>query len=126
MNTRHLQKGMSAGQLMLLLAAIGFGATVAVSVVPVYVDNGTVASALQSVQESYSGRDIQEISDIEIRKKLNNYFQVNMVPREIEQSVYIVRDKDEVKLAVDYEIRKHLMGNVDLVMVFENEVILGE
>lgn len=126
MRARYLQRGMGTGQIMLLLAAIGFGATIAVSVIPVYIDNSTVVSALQSVQESYAGGDINEISDADIHRKLSSYFQVNMVSKEIEQSVYVVREKDEVKLVVDYEIRKHLVGNVDLVMVFNNEVVLSE
>lgn len=126
MNTRYLQQGMGMGQIMLLLMVIGFGATVAVNVVPVYIDNNTVASALQSIQEGYAGRDINDISDADIQRKLSSYFQVNMVSKEIEQSTYVAREKDEVKLVADYEIRKHLMGNIDLVMVFENEVILGE
>jgi hypothetical protein len=125
MNTRYFQQGMSAGQIMLLLVAIGFGATIAISVIPVYIDNGTVSSALQSVQEAYEGKDIQDISDREIRGKLGNYFQINMVSREVEEAVRIVREKDTVSLSINYEIRKPLMGNVDIVMSFENQVNLG-
>jgi len=126
MNTRYLQRGMGAGQILLLLAAIGFGSTLVISIVPVYIDNSTVISALQSVQEAYEGKDIGEISDREIRSKLGNYFQINLVSREIEEAISIVREKDDVRLMANYEIRKHFVANVDLVMVFENEVLLGQ
>jgi len=126
MSTRHSQQGMGAGQLLLLLAAIGFGATIAISIIPVYIDNSTVNSALKSVQEAYQGKDIRDISDREIRGKLGNYFQINMVSREVEEAVSIVRERDDVRLIINYEIRKHLIGNVDVVMTFENEALLGQ
>lgn len=125
MNTRYLQRGMGMGQILLLLVLIGFGATVAISVIPVYIDNSTVVSALESVQEAYASKDVQEVTDKEIRGKLGNYFQINMVSRDVEDAVQVVREKDEIWLTINYEIRKHLMGNVDIVMMFENEVMLG-
>lgn len=125
MNTRYLQQGMGMGQIMLLLAAIGFGATLVINTLPVYLDNSTVTSALQSMQETYATKDIQDISDREIRAKLGSYFQINAVSSEIEQAISVVREKNDVRLTVNYEVRKHFAGNVDLVMTFENEVALG-
>lgn len=125
MKTRYFQQGMGMGQIFLLLILIGFGATVAISIIPVYIDNSTVASALESVREAYASKDVQDVQDKEIRSKLGNYFQINMVSRDVEDAVRVVREKDEVRLTINYEIRKHLMGNVDVVMMFENEVVLG-
>jgi len=126
MNTRYLQQGMGMGQIILILVVIGFGATVAVSMIPVYMDNNTAKSTLQSVQEFYAGKDMADVTNNNITSKLNSYFQVNMISNDIKDAIEIVREGDEVWLTINYEVRKPIVGNVDVIMTFENEVVLGE
>lgn len=120
------QKGMGMTEIMVLLVIIGFVATTAVKLGPVYLDNSTVTSAFESIQEDYAGKDIQEISNTDIKRKLGKYFQVNMVSSEIEKSIEVVRKGRSVIVKSDYEIRQPFMGNVEIVVVFQNEVDLSK
>ena len=119
------QQGMSFYGVLFVLIVIGFCATVAVKIGPVYMDNKVVVRALEDIKNTYAGADVQELTDTAIKGKVSNYFQVNMVDPEIEKNVKVTRVKDKVILSIDYEIRKNFMGNLDVVIVFNNEVELG-
>jgi len=124
--TGFFQRGMSINEMMLLLVLIGFFATAAIKLVPVYLENRTVQSALESVKEDYYGKDIQEISNSSIQAKLGKYFQVNMTGVEAMQSITIDRKGRSIYVRSDYEVRKPFMGNIDLVLRFQNEVDLAD
>jgi len=119
------QGGMTPTSILFVLLAIGFTATAAVKLGPAYADNHVVQSALQDVQKQFAGADMQEVSDTEIKGKLSKYFQVNMVSDEVEKNVKVTRVKEKVTLSDNYEVRTNFMGNVDVVLVFNNEVDLG-
>ncbi len=118
------QGGMSMTSLATTLLIVGFLATAAVKIGPAYLSNNTVKSALESIQADYRGKDLQDISNKEIRTKLDKYFQVNRVEGPAAASIEIVREKLKVIVTANYEVRNNFMGNVDVVLVFENEVDL--
>jgi len=120
-----LQKGMSMSQMMGLLVLIGLAAIIVINMVPAYIDNSSVARNVESVKEHFAGTSVREITDSEINRRLTANFQVNMVDDAIAKSVKIKREKGKVMLIVNYEIRKPLMGNVDVVMKFTNEAEIG-
>ncbi len=122
--TQKLQRGMSASGMMGLLVLIGFSATVLINIGPAYLDNKAVKEMLSGLKDDFAGRDIAEISDKAVRGKINKYFQVNMVSSEVEEAVEITRVQKDVFVSINYEIRKNLIGNVDIVVWFENEVNL--
>jgi len=124
--SKTAQKGMTMWQLMLVLIVIGFVATAAVKLVPAYIDNHVVLSALDDVQKSYAGTNMQEVKDNEILTKLGKYFEVNQVSDVIEKSAKVTRVKQQVILNINYEIRSNFMGNLDTVLVFKNEVDLAK
>jgi hypothetical protein len=126
LNPRMQQQGMSMWEMMFILVVIGFVATAAVKMGPAYMDNNVVKDALVAVQQSFSGANIQEVSDGEIKSKIGKYFDVNMVNDVIIASVKVTRDKQKVILSVNYEIRQNFISNVDVVMVFNNEVDLAK
>jgi len=126
MKSRQKQRGMSTSGVILLLTIGGFFATVLVKIGPAYMDNRVVAQMLQSLKEDYAGADIQEVTDRNIRGKVSKYFQVNMVGDEIMDAVEITRDGPDIYITVNYEVRRNIIGNVDLVVVFNNEVNIAE
>ena len=80
---------------------------------------------MSDIHASYAGVNMQDVTDNEIKGKVQKYFQVNMVSDSIEKSLKITRIKDKVILSFNYEIRAPFMGNVDTVTVFDNEVDLA-
>lgn len=117
---------MSMYAMMLVLGIIGFAVTAALKLGPHYIDNRVVASALQSVKEQYAGQDLAEVKDRDIKGVLGKFFEVNMVDDSIMENFEVVREKNNVTLKLNYEIRKPFMGNVDVVLIFNNEVELGK
>ena len=120
------QAGMTMYEMMFMLIVAGFAATAAVKLIHHYIDNNVVKNAIDDIKTSYSGTDMQEVKDNDIKSKLYKYFEVNMVDDVIAKSAKITRDKKSVILSIDYEIRTGFIGNVDLVMVFKNEVDLAK
>lgn len=125
-SSKRTQSGMTMYAMMFLLVVIGFVATAAIKLGPAYMDNGVVKSALDEIHKDYSGMNMQDVTDSEILGKVQKYFQVNMVSGEIEKAAKVTRSGDEVILSFDYEIRIPFMGNVEAVLVFNNEVDLAE
>lgn len=126
MSSKHAQSGMTMYGVMFALVAIGFIATAAIKLGPAYLDNSVVKTALEEIHKDYSGMNMQDVTDSEIKGKVQKYFQVNMVNAEIESSMKLTRIKEKVILSFNYEIRKPFMGNVDTVLVFNNEVDLAD
>jgi type II secretory pathway pseudopilin PulG len=123
--SKMAQMGMTMWQMMFVLIIVGFVATAAIKMGPAYVDNHVVVSALDDIQKSYAGSNMQEVKDQEILTKLEKYFEVNQVSDVIEKSAKVTRVKQQVILSINYEIRSNFMGNVDTVLVFKNEVDLA-
>lgn len=119
------QRGATPTSILFTMLLIGLGATLAINMVPAYMDNNTVATILKSVEENYARTGVSGVSDQEIRMEVKRNFQVNMVSSEIEQNLLVSREEDILTISVNYEVRKNLMGNVDVVMAFTNEVNLG-
>lgn len=126
MSSKRAQLGMTMTAMMAVLVAIGFVATAAIKLGPIYMDNRVVKRALEEIHKDYASANMQDITDSEIKGKVQKYFQVNMVAGQIEKSMQITRVKDQVILSFNYEIRSPFMGNVDTVVVFNNEVDLAD
>lgn len=126
MTSKHAQLGMTMYSMMFLLVVIGFVATAAIKLGPAYMDNRVVVSALEEMDKDYSGMNMQDVTDGQITGKVQKYFQVNMVSQEIERAAKVTRSGDQVVLSFDYEIRIPFMANIEVVLVFKNEVDLAD
>jgi hypothetical protein len=113
---KNMQRGLSSIVLLLILAVGGVVLTIAFSVGPLYIDNYFVNGALQTLKES----NPHQMSDLEIRKKVNNSFTVNNVRGIDIRSLKIERQRTKTLVMLDYEKRVHLMGNLSVVVDFEN------
>jgi hypothetical protein len=93
MQMKSKQKGMAALQWLVVIAVAGFLMICGFTVMPAYINNWTVQAALESLQNE---RGV---------------------------SSWIERTKSEMKISANYEARRHLLGNIDVVLVFaENKV----
>lgn len=113
-----LQRGMSSLSLLAVLCIGGFFLLALFRVGPLYLDNYFVGAAMESMREE----DFHKMDDAEIFKKLFSYFTINNV-RDIKRStVKIERPKDGTLIKVDYEKRVNFLGNLDVVVKFENHL----
>jgi len=123
---RISQRGATPTSILFTMLLIGFGVTLGINMIPAYMDNNTVATILKNVKENLDSKDSSTISFEEVRSEISRNFQVNMVSSEIEQYLLISREQDGLEISVNYEVRKNLMANVDVVMRFDNMVKIGQ
>lgn len=110
------QRGLSLLGLLVGLAIGSFFFTAAFKVGPLYLDNLFVKDALDSLKQEKPA----EMTDSEIRSTVGNYFNINNV-RDIDvKQIEITREKERVLVDINYEKRIPFLGNLDVVVVFDN------
>lgn len=126
MNTLKKQQGLSMWSWLLVLVIAGFFLICAFKIVPLYAENRYIVSALKSLVEP--GTSLESMSDVEIKRKLNNFYTINNVRSEGAKQIVIKRDAQRVLVTIDYEARVTLFDDVpvlrtvDVVVKFENHL----
>lgn len=119
MRSLHAQRGISPIGWLALLIVVGFVGLAAIRIVPVYLDYYAVVSSARSVHEDAVR---SEASDQEIRESLRRHMQINDVNDLGYDIIEVQRRRGGVDLLIDYEVRRPLLGNVDLVLRFNRRI----
>ncbi len=115
------QRGLGMLQWALVIAIAGFFLLFAFKVIPLYAENRYVESALRSLESG--GQKLDEMTDAEISKKLNNFYMINNVRSEgPTKNIKVMRESEKALVTVDYETRVPLFWNIDLVLSFQNHL----
>lgn len=115
------QRGLGMLQFALVIAIAGFFLLFAFKVIPLYAENRYVESALRSLENS--GEKLEQMTDAEISKKLNNFYMINNVRSEgPTKNIKVVRESEKVVVTIDYETRVPFFWNIDLVLRFQNHL----
>ena len=126
MNTLKKQQGLSMWSWLLILIIAGFFLICAFKIVPLYAENRYIVSALKSLVEP--GTTLDSMTDVEIKRKLTNFYTINNVRSEGANKIIIKRDAKRVMVTIDYEARVTLFDDVpvlrtvDVVVKFENHL----
>jgi len=122
MNTVKRQKGMTAIAMVLVLGMVGFFAMVAIRLFPIYLEHFSVASHLNSLAEDAS---IKDKSNREILSTLKKRFDIDDVKNVKEENIFIEHNKNNsMVIAVEYEVRTPVIGNIDMMVSFIDEVVV--
>jgi uncharacterized membrane protein len=124
MNLPHHQQGLGFAGWMLLILVFGFALSVAMKLVPLYMDNSTIVGVLEGVGEE-EGMAAKRAQDIE--KIVQARFHVNNI-RDFDyaKNINVVRDNRGAKIVLDYEVRMPMVANLDLVASFNKTVDLRD
>jgi hypothetical protein len=121
MQNRCKQNGMTFISLLVLLVVLGFFVMVGLKVTPVYLDHFAINKSLDSLKEEpLIGRK----SVTEIRKMLFRRFEINNIRHIQKDHVKISRSRGVTNVSVKYEENRHLLGNMSLLMTFDNSIEL--
>lgn len=113
---RTFQQGLSSLSLLVVLAVAGIFLTAAIKIGPLYLDNYFVDAALQSLAKE----QVHEMTDRQIRRKVQDYFIVNNV-RDVDiKDVKISRQKTRTLVKLNYDKRVNFFGNLDFIATFDN------
>lgn len=119
MQSKNKQKGMTGVSIMMLLIVFAFIAVTLLKIMPIYFDSfkvGDVVSALK-LEPGFGAKHNSGITKM-ILKRLD----VNMVTDVTKDHIFIERSKGTILVAVEYEVRKPMFGNLDVVISFKKSV----
>ncbi len=119
MRTLKYQKGMSSLGWLAVLAVAGFVMLSVFRLTPAYMDDRYIQQSLLSLADE--GAQIQDMSNSEIRKKLNNFFIMNNVRDHSAGDFEIERKREQILVKMNYEVRVPMIYNISAVMSFNNE-----
>jgi len=116
MQLKNKQKGMTGISIMALLILIAFVAVTLLKIMPIYFDSFKVGDVISSLKEE---RGLGEKSNSEITKMILKRLDVNMVSDVTKDNVFIEKSKNQVLIDVEYEVRKPMFGNLDIIVSFK-------
>ena len=116
---KNKQKGMTGISIMALLVLIAFIAITFLKIMPVYFDSFKVGDVVSNMKDE---RGLGEKSSNEIATMILKRLDINMVTDVTKDHVFIEKSKNEVLIDVEYEIRKKMFGNLDVIISFKKSV----
>lgn len=120
------QTGYAMWQWIFFLLIAAFFMLLAFRLIPLYTENQFIKAGLKDLVKL--DENLLEMTDAEIRKRMDNYYLVNNVRTQKSSDIEIDRDDDHVVVMIDYEAKANLftdqplLGTVDLVVTFKNHL----
>ena len=115
------QKGMTGLGWLTVLALIGFFALLTLKIVPIYLEYYSVKSTLKSLETEPL---VTKKSPAEIKKLLKKRLNINYVSGLPKDAFKIKKSSGVLKVNLDYQVRKNLFGNIDLLVSFKDDIEL--
>jgi len=119
MNSLRYQAGLSSIGWLLTIMVAGFFLLCAFKLIPSYAEDRYIQSALKALPQ---GGALMELSNSEIKKKLDKFYMINNVRSEGARNIKIERTSKKTLVNVNYEVRVPLIYNIDVVMIFKNQL----
>lgn len=119
MQLKNKQKGLTGISIMLLLVVIAFVAIIFLKIMPVYFDSFKVGDVVSGMKEE---RGLGDKTKNEIITMIMRRLDVNMVTDVTKDDIFIEKGKNDLLIEVEYEVRKNMFGNLDVVISFNKSV----
>jgi Tfp pilus assembly protein PilE len=118
MNQRTAQHGLTLIGWLVIVLVIGVTATLAVRLLPHYIENRTLVSIVNALPaERVHAMPLAEIQDALERRFVVN----NIRDKRVADVIKVDRRRDGTALMLAYEVREPLVMNVDLVLRFDRQ-----
>ena len=119
-NPPKRQRGMTFISWLLVLGIAGGIAAIALTLIPIYLEHYSIKHVLVQFEDE---RDLDKMSTTEVRALMHKRLKINGVyDFNVKENLKVERDKGRVTVRVLYEVRKPVLGNVDLVVHFDDAV----
>ncbi len=119
---RHRQHGLTLIGFMMVLIVLGCVAYLAMRVIPPFIEYYSVVNNIKGVAQEPG---ITTMDEGRIRNLIGRRFNISYVESIEPKDVKIIRDTNGMRFSVNYEVRKPVVYNVDLIMHFEKTVPVG-
>ena len=116
LQTGNKQDGMTLMSFLVVLAVVGFAAYIGMKLFPMYQEYYSVRSAAKGLagEPGVGDMDPSKVQDLFFRRLYINYSE-NVKS----ENVKITRIDSGCNMKVNYEVRRSLVGNLDVVGVFD-------
>lgn len=116
------QEGMSLVGFLIVLALVIFVAYLGMRIVPIYLEFYSVKSAMTGLAKEPGSA---KYSPFDIKDKMLNRLNINYSDGNVgAEDIKIVRSNG-VWIQVKYEVRKPIMGNLDVIVTYDERVMLS-
>lgn len=119
MQSKNKQKGLTGVSIIVLLVFFAFFAVALLKVMPIYFDSFKVGDVVSALKDE---RGLGERPNSQIVKMILKRLDVNMVSDVTKEHIFIEKVKNEVLIDVEYEVRKPMFGNLDVILSFKKSV----
>ena len=110
------QKGLTGISIMVIVVVIAFAALIFLKIMPVYFDAFKVGDVVSAMKDE---RGLGDKPNNEITSMILKRLDVNMVSDVTKEHIFIEKTKDNVFIDVEYEVRKKMFGNLDVIISFK-------
>jgi len=114
MSSMHHQRGLSLLGFIFILALVLFFTFIGIKLVPIYLNHMSVVSEVKAVASEPGSADKPPNT---VRRELLRRLDVSYVDYVEPENVRVVQG-DGVSLVVEYQVERHLIGNIDVVIRF--------
>ncbi|MCK4865240.1 MAG: DUF4845 domain-containing protein [Gammaproteobacteria bacterium] len=119
MQSKNKQKGLTGISIMVMLVAIAFIAVIFLKIMPIYFDAFKVGDVVTAMKDE---RGLGDKPNNEIAKMILKRLDVNMVTDVTKEDILVERAKNIVYIDIEYEVRKPMFGNLDVIISFKKSV----
>jgi len=123
MQTSNKQQGMTLISLLIVLAVCGFLLMLLLKIGPIYLDHSKVSAAMAAIKET---PEIATKTPAEIKEMLRKRFDLSYVSDAKVNDVSIIRDGAYLKVEMQYEVVKPIMGNLSVLVEFDDVIEVGQ
>ena len=119
MQLKNKQKGLTGISIMAIVVVIAFTALIFLKIMPIYFDSFKVGDVISSLKDE---RGLGDKGNRAIVTTILKRLDVNMVSDVTKDHIFIEKSKNTVFIDVEYEVRKPMFGNLDVVVSFKKSV----
>lgn len=119
---KYKQSGMTFTGWSIVLAMAGMLGFVALKLFPVYMENFAVKKSLKAMSEQSAE---QPMTPRVLRESFLRRLQVNNVQGVKAKDLKIQKDDGQLILSLNYEVRTHIIWNIDAILKFEELVLVN-
>lgn len=114
-------KGMSLLGGLCLMMFIIFSVMIGMNIIPPYLRFYEVKDSLESLAKE---PELKNMNKAKIRDLFERRLQVNSIKDVKAENLDVQKNDDKLSLILDYEVRVHLIGNMDALIKFNKEELV--
>lgn len=110
------QQGMTFSGWLIIILFLGCFLTVFFKLLPIYIEDYEIKAAFDKVAHN---PEIKDQMPEQIRDNFSKYLRVNSIDAISADKLVIQEKNNQRTLSLNYEVRKNLVANIDLVVFFD-------